>query len=80
MEKIKIEPKEFWRDMKWGEEHYSELVKKYRDQWVAIGDKKVVAAGKSLRNTEIEAERRTNKKKVLIPVIFVDGTPSILKC
>ena len=80
MEKIKIEPKEFWEDMKWGEEHYSELVKKYRDQWVAIVNKKVVAAGKSLRNTEIEAERKTNKNKDLIPVIFVEGTPSILRC
>ena len=32
----------------------------------------------SLRNIEMEAERRTNKKKELIPVIFVEGSPSIL--
>ncbi|MCK4476865.1 MAG: hypothetical protein KAU16_09080 [Methanophagales archaeon] len=79
MEKINI-PKRFLDDMKWGERNYSELVKKYPDKWVAIVNEKVVAAGKSLRDTEMEAERRTNKKKELIPVIFVEGAPSILRC
>jgi len=78
MRKIKLEPKEFWDDMKWGEKHYSELVKKYPDKWVAIVNKKVVADGKSIKNTEIEAERKTSRKKELIPVIFVEGSPSIL--
>jgi hypothetical protein len=36
-----MEPKEFWEDARWAEEHYSELQKQYRDKWVAIVDKKL---------------------------------------
>ena len=74
---IKV-PKELWEDTEWGEKHYSELVKKYPDQWIAIVNKKVVSAGKSLRNVEIEAERKTSRKRDQIPVMFVEGSPSIL--
>jgi hypothetical protein len=79
MEKMKTEAEQFWEDMQWGEDNYSELAKKYPDQWVAIVNKKVVASGQSLRDIEIEAERKTNKKKELIPTIFVDGAPSTLR-
>ncbi len=48
---IKI-PKEFWDDMKWGREHRSDLLHRYPDQWVAIVDKIVVAAGMDLRKVE----------------------------
>ena len=73
------EAEQFWGDMQWGEDNYIELVKKYPDQWVAIANKKVVASGESLRDIEIEAERRTNKKKEMIPTIFVGGAPSALR-
>ena len=74
-----IEAEQFWEDMQWGEDNYIELVKKYPDLWVAIVNKKVVASGQSLRNIELEAERETNKKKELIPTIFVGGAPSALR-
>ena len=76
---MKKEAEQFWGDLQWGEDNYIELVKKYPDQWVAIVNKKVVASGQSLRNIEIEAERKTNKKKELIPTIFVAGIPSTLR-
>jgi len=75
---MKTEAEEFWDDMQWGEDNYIELAKKYPEQWVAIVNKKVVASGHSLRDIEIEAERKTKKKKELIPTIFVDGAPSAL--
>ena len=28
--------KEFWDDLLWSEEHYSELMEKFPDKWVAI--------------------------------------------
>ena len=73
------EAEQFWGDMQWGEDNYIELVKKYPDQWVAIANKKVVAFGGSLRDIEIEAERKTNKKNGIVPTIFVAGTPSTLR-
>jgi len=73
------EAEQFWEDMQWGEDNYIELAKKYPDQWVAIANKKVVASGQSLRDIELEAERKTNKRKELIPTIFVGGAPSTLR-
>ena len=76
---MKTEAEGFWEDMQWGEDNYTDLAKKYPDQWVAIVNRKVVAFGGSLRDIEIEAERKTNKKKVMIPTIFVAGIPSTLR-
>ena len=78
MEKIKIEPKEFWEDKKWAEKKYPDLQEKYPDKWVAIVDKKVVAAGKSLKNIELEAEHKTGVPRDRIPVIFIEGEVNIL--
>ena len=49
--------------MKWGREHRSELLDKYRNKWVAIVDKKVVSAGKDLIKVEEEARWKTDIKK-----------------
>lgn len=37
MEKI---PKRFQEDDKWAEEHYSDLMKKYSCEWIAVFNKK----------------------------------------
>ena len=76
---METEAEQFWDDMQWGEDNYMELAKKYPEQWVAIVNKQVVASGQSLRDIEMEAERKTNKKKEMIPTIFVDGAPSALR-
>ena len=78
MERINIEPKEFWDDKKWAEKNYPDLQEKYPDKWVAIVNKKVVAAGKSLKNTELEAEHKTGVPKARIPVLFIEGEVNIL--
>lgn len=62
--------KEFWEDQKWGFEHHSELLSKYRDMWIAIADKKVVSSGKNLGKVEKSAKQKTGKKQ--IPVMFVE--------
>lgn len=72
MEKIKPEPKGFWNDMDWGTDHYSDLVNKYPDKWVAIVDKKVVASGDGVIEVENEAMNKTGKPNERIPVIFVE--------
>lgn len=78
MTKVKIESKAFWEDLKWGEKNYPKLQVKYPDQWVAIANKKVVSAGKSLKNVELKAEKKTKKEKEKIPVLFIEGEVNIL--
>jgi hypothetical protein len=60
MEKI---PKEFWEDAKWAEKHYSELVKKFPDEWVAVVNREVVTAGKDLAKVKEEAKIKTGREK-----------------
>lgn len=67
---MEIESEEFWEDQKWGFKHYSELVRKYPDKWVAIVNKRVIVAG-DLELVEEEARKKTGKKD--IPVIFVES-------
>lgn len=58
------------RDMDWGHEHYSLLAKAYPNQWVAIVDGQVVAAGTDLGEVESVAARVTDRKD--IAVLFVE--------
>lgn len=77
MEEIKIEPKEFWDDKEWAFSHYSELMQKYPNYWVAIVNKEVVSAGKDLKKVRDEARKRTGREE--IPLIFIEGEASVLK-
>lgn len=70
MEKNETMPKEFWDDMDWGRNHFSELMKDYPDMWIAIVNKKVVSAGKDLGKVIEEAKWKTKRKH--IPVKFID--------
>lgn len=67
---MEIMPKKFWEDQKWGFEHHSELINKYKDLWVAIVNKKIVSSGNDLAKVEIEAKQKTGKKHV--PVMYVE--------
>ena len=62
-------PKEFWDDDLWAEDHYSALVEKYPDQWVAVVDKKVISFGKDLGLVEEEARMKTGKKYISITYV-----------
>lgn len=64
--------KKLWDDILWSEEHYSELMERFPDKWVAIVDKKAVSSGESIKAVEIEAEKITGRSKNEIPVVFVE--------
>lgn len=63
-------PDEFWEDKDWAFDHYSEWMKKYPDQWIAVVDKKVVAAGKDIGKIEKITQEKTGRKH--FPVIYVE--------
>ncbi len=68
MEKM---PKRFWEDDKWAEEHYSELMKKYAGEWVAVFNKKVISYGKNLAKVKEEAMLKAGKQK--ISTLFIES-------
>ena len=70
MEKIEDEPQEYLDDLKWARAHYSELVDKYPDKWVAIVEAKIVAVGDSINGIREEAKRTTGR--IRVPVMFVE--------
>lgn len=67
--------KRFFEDLDWAEEHHGELMGKYREQWIAVYNKTVVASGDSLAKVKEEAKLRTGRKH--IPVYFVDSVSNI---
>lgn len=68
-------PKRYWEDQNWAIEHYAELIKKYPDKWVAVVNKKVVAAGESIRKIREISKKKTGE--TLIPVLFIESSPAI---
>lgn len=67
----------FLTDLDWAGEHHSQLLNDYRDEWVAVYNRNVVAHGTSLEIVEREAERKTGKEKEDIPVYFVESGSNI---
>ena len=61
---------DFWQDLRWGEQHHSDFLKEYKDQWVAIVGKKVVASGSNLADVKQKAQTKTGK--INIPLLYVD--------
>lgn len=63
-------PQRFWDDREWGYAHYGQLAKRFGNQWVAIVNRKAVAASRSIRKVEDAAREKTGERHV--PVIFVE--------
>ena len=63
-------PQRFWDDREWGYAHYGQLAKRYGNQWVAIVNRKAIAASRSIRVVEDRARAKTGELHV--PVIFVE--------
>ena len=63
--------------MKWGEENYSELMRKYPARWVAIVGKKVVGVRRSMSEAEKEAYKKTGVDIKKIPLMFVERGANI---
>lgn len=64
------EHKEYWEDSKWAREHFAEIVKEYPDQWVAIVNKKVIAAGETIAEIEKIAMEKTGREE--FPIYFAE--------
>jgi hypothetical protein len=73
--KIPKIPREFWDDVEWTRSHHTELLNDYRSQWVAVIDKKVIAAGDNLEEVESIAKKKTGKCYVF--TMFIDGAEHI---
>lgn len=63
-------PKEYWEDSDWADENFSKIVEDYPNLWVAVVDKKVVAAGKVISEVEKIAEEKTGRKS--FPILFAE--------
>jgi hypothetical protein len=64
-------PKTFWRDQNWAFDHYSELVKRYKDRWVAVVNRHVVASSKSSVKAQEQAQAKTGRRSP-IAVVYVE--------
>lgn len=62
-------PRRFWEDKEWVFAHYSELLRTYQNMWIAVLNKKIIAASPNLGKVE-EIKAKTGKKH--IPVIFLE--------
>jgi hypothetical protein len=60
----------YMRDVDWAYANYNELAAAYPNQWVAVVDGRVVAAGVDLGEVETDAARVADRQDVA--VIFVE--------
>ncbi len=58
--------KEFWDDNEWSLEHATEISKRYPNQWVAIVDKQIIAAGKNAKEVGKVTIRKSGRKEFVI--------------
>ncbi len=61
---------DYWEDSKWAGEHFSEIVKKYPDQWVSIVGKKVIAFGRTIAEVEEITFQKTGRDE--FPIYFAE--------
>jgi hypothetical protein len=62
-------------DLDWAGEHHTELLNKYRNEWIAIYHKEVVAHGLSGREVETQAQAKAGDKPVAM--YYVDSGSNI---
>ena len=67
---MKTISKEFWEDQQWGFQHHTDLLKDFKDKWIAISNKRVICSGINLGKVEEEAKKITHKEET--PVMFVE--------
>ncbi|MBI3921686.1 MAG: hypothetical protein HY318_09735 [Armatimonadetes bacterium] len=73
MEKEDTVPQWYWDDLEWASEHSTELHQKYHDVWVAIVDKQVAAAARTIRQARKIASQKTGRRPEDIPVEFIES-------
>ncbi len=71
MKKRTLFPKPVQKEYDWAFDHYTELAKRYPDQWVAFSNHRILAAGPRL-NLVLEKARRQQVDLPQIPHLFVE--------
>ena len=64
-------PQHYWQDQQWAFDHYGDLVKRYKDRWVAVVNRRVVAASKSSVKAQEQARAKT-RRPLPIAVVYVE--------
>ena len=59
-------PSEFWEDHRWSLDHAAEISEEYPNQWVAVCNKKVIAAGKEGGEVKRIALQKVGDRRVVI--------------
>ena len=62
--------KEYWADLKWMEEHYSQLTE-YFGKWVCCVNKEIVTSGRNMIKSRKIASKKTGLPMNEIPVMYV---------
>ena len=70
-ERTTIFPKREQREYDWAFAHYPQLVKRYPNQWVAVANHRIVAAGRSLARVLAKAHQQVDWPHV--PHLFVEA-------
>jgi len=66
-------PQAYWDNSRWAREHSTELHELYRDVWVAIADKQVVAIGADPVSVRKIGARKTRRSAAEIAVKFIES-------
>ncbi len=61
--------RQYWRDMDWAYHNYATLAAEYPNQWVAVVDGRVVAAGPNLGEVESKAGRIAGRRDVAVLLV-----------
>lgn len=62
-------PKRYFADEQWFADHSHELAQQYPDQWVAVCNGEVIAAGKVLGEVRRLAQERTGEREIVIDLV-----------
>lgn len=69
-------PPRFWTDNTWRMKNHTLLQARYKEQWVAIVDEKVVAHGDDPVKLREEARKKTGVEKDIL-IDFIEGDSHI---
>jgi len=68
--KIKPAPKQYWKDSKWANANFTEIVKQYPDMYVGIYKKEVIASGKTIAEVRDIAYKKIGIEE--LPIMFAE--------
>ena len=57
-------------DDQWADQHFTEIVKKYPNKWVAVVGKRVVASGDTIAEVKRIAKKKTGQQE--FPILFAE--------